>query len=124
VEDAAAQGDALMVFTALQALAIIFALFAWSRTLIRWKDHQINVSGFLLWSLVWMALGIAAVSPTTPRMLSKIVGVQRPVDVLIYGSIIILLYLMFRLYIKIEGNNFEITRIVRAMALSQPRKRK
>ena len=113
-----------MVFSAIQVLAMIFALFAWSRAFMRFKDHQINGSSFLLWSLVWASLLLAALLPNTPSIIATTIGVQRPVDVLVYGSIIVLLYAVFRLYIKIEDNNFELTRLVRAIAIENPKKRR
>jgi hypothetical protein len=111
------------MISAVQVIAVVFALFAWSRVLIRFKDHQIKMSSLFLWSIVWVGLIAAALLPETPRILAKIVGVQRPVDALIYGSIIILLYMTFRLYVKSENDNQEITRIVRALAIERARKR-
>jgi len=55
--------------------------------------------------------------------LATLTGVGRGVDVVIYVAIIILFYLLYRLYIKIENIEREITLIVREIAILEKEKK-
>lgn len=100
------------------AIAVAFCLFAWSRAIMRFKDHKINTAGFLLWSIFWIGIILFIVKPESTTFIARLIGVSRPVDGFVYGSVVVLLYLVFRLYVQQESLNHEITRIVRAMAIN------
>jgi len=111
-----------MAFVTLQLIVVIFALFAWSRAIFRYKDHKINLSALALWSLIWFGVIISVLLPQTSRAFADLLGINRPVDALVYGSIVALLYLVFRLYVQMESSNFEMTRLVRALAIRNARR--
>ncbi|MEK6822802.1 MAG: DUF2304 family protein [Nanoarchaeota archaeon] len=113
-----------MVFVTLQVIAVMFAIFAWSRVIFRFKDHKMNISALFLWSAVWVGVIVAVLMPETSRTLSLVLGISRPVDVLVYGSIVMLFYMVFRLYILVEGIGHDTPRLVRAIAVLNPRKAK
>ena len=60
---------------------------------------------------------MVAVLPQTADALARVVGVGRGADVVIYLSLIAIFYLIFRLYVKIEQVEGEITRLVRKLSL-------
>jgi len=103
--------------TLIQILIIIFALFAWSRAMLRLKDKNISLGEFLFWSVLWIAVILIALFPTLIGDLSQIVGVGRAVDMVVYVSIIVLFYLVFRLYVFVDSKNREITTLVRELAI-------
>jgi small membrane protein len=105
-------------------IALIFFAFAWSRALLRFRDGKINANELVGWTILWVGLGIVVVLPQTIAILSKFIGIQRPIDVFVYGSIIVLFYLVFKAYVKIEGLERNLTTIVRKDAISNARKRK
>jgi hypothetical protein len=108
----------------LQLVIVAFVLFAMSRVIIRFHDHQMTLAEVLLWSFVWIGLAVATLLPNVAHVFSRWLGISRPIDILVYGSIALLLYLVFRLYIQIENANFQITRITRALAIERaPKKR-
>ena len=47
----------------LQLIVIAFALFAWSRALLRFRNGQISMMEFSLWSLLWFCAGLVVVRP-------------------------------------------------------------
>ncbi len=57
--------------------------------------------------------------PQTLGFISNLLGISRPVDVIIYLSIAVMFYLIFRLYVKIETAEQEITKIVREKAIKR-----
>ncbi|MBU1199372.1 MAG: DUF2304 family protein [Nanoarchaeota archaeon] len=102
----------------IQIIIIIFALFALSRAFLRFKDNKLTKTEFLFWAVLWVAIIIVSFLPSILNPLSQVFGIGRAVDVIIYISIIALFYLMFRLYVKIESMEKNMTGIVRKMAIN------
>ncbi len=106
-----------------QVAALLFVLFAWSRALLRYKDNKIGMAGVVFWSIIWIGVLLLAFAPGLFAQFGEFVGVQRPVDVAVYTCLIVLLYLVFRLYVKQETGEVELTRLVRRIALQSPKKK-
>ena len=103
----------------IQIVIILFTLFVISRAFLRYKEKNISLIEFILWALLWIGIIIAALLPQTTTFLAKILGVGRGVDAVLYLAIIVLFYGLFRLYIKQEHIEHEITKIVRHIALKE-----
>ncbi len=101
----------------LQIIGVVFALFALSRVFLRYKDKSIKTIEFLFWNIIWLGVIALALFPGLFTALSRVIGIGRGVDILLYFGMIILFYLIFRAYIKIEGQQKEITLLVREFAL-------
>lgn len=82
-------------------LVITFFLFAESRSILRLRDNGISRLGFFFWSLVWISILIVVFKPGIANQISTIFGIQRGTDGMFFLSIILLLYLIFRLYVRI-----------------------
>src|SRR3989344_2221414 len=91
-------------------IIILFAIFALSRAILRFRERRISKLEIALWSLIWIAIIVVAIIPETSSEISKIVGVGRGVDFLVYLSIILVFYLIFRLYIKLDQAEQNITK--------------
>ncbi|PIN80532.1 hypothetical protein COV16_00750 [Candidatus Woesearchaeota archaeon CG10_big_fil_rev_8_21_14_0_10_34_8] len=105
--------------TIIQLVGIIFAIFALSRVFLRYKDKSISAFELIFWSIVWMGVVTVALFPDIFTSLSKLLGIGRGVDTLLYVGMIVLFYLMFRLYVKIEGQQKDITKLVREIAIEK-----
>ncbi len=101
----------------IQILIIAFLLFAVSRVILRFKDRTISIGELIVWLVVWVGAGVITILPQSTDFLAKILGVGRGVDAIIYLAIIMLFYGVFRLYVKMEHIEHEITDIVRKTAL-------
>lgn len=109
----------------IQIIIIIFALFALSRAILRFKDNKLTKNEFVFWILIWGAVILISVIPSVISPLSSVFGIGRGMDLIVYISIIILFYLIFRLYVKLESVEKEITLVVRRIAINtKNRKRK
>lgn len=73
----------------------------------------------LFWILFWGVAGIVAALPQTADEVARLVGVGRGADVVIYLSLVVVFYLIFRLYVKIEQVEGEITRLVRKLSIDE-----
>ncbi|NQU98272.1 DUF2304 family protein [Candidatus Woesearchaeota archaeon] len=108
---------------AIQIIAIIFALFAYSRAILRYKDKKITNKEFLFWTIIWVSMIIVAIIPIVASWFSNLFGIRRPVDFMIYASIIILFYIIFKIYVKIESLEQDFTKIVRNLAIKKNKKK-
>ena len=75
--------------------------------------------GALFWSFFWCAVIVVVLWPTTVQMLADTFGIGRGSDFVLYISVALLFFLLFRLHIKIENMNKNITKIVRRDSLQE-----
>jgi len=102
----------------------IFALFAWSRAVIRFYSKDLNFKELLFWSILWLAMIVLVFIPGKTNFLAKILGMERGNDAMFFLSIVALFYASYRLYVKSNEQDKEITKLVRALALKNVRKQK
>mgnify|MGYP003348910292 CR=1 FL=1 len=92
-----------MQLTILQILMILFSLFALSRAVLRRKDKAISILEFLFWIVVWLGVIFTAVFPQVMMGIAHSMGLISGTGMVVYVSIIALLYLVFKLYVKPES---------------------
>ena len=102
-----------------QIIFSFFALFALSRTVIRFKKKEIPLGWFLFWVVFWVMVVVVVVLPWTTTLLADWIGIGRGVDLVIYFSTIVLFYLIFRLFVRIEKMEKNITKIVEKNAIRE-----
>jgi hypothetical protein len=100
-------------------IAGIFILFAVSRVFNRYRDGALSWRGLLFWSIIWGVAALFIFYPAFAVDLSTRLGIGRGSDAIVYPSIIIAYYLMFRLYVQNSSHERELTRFVRALALRE-----
>ncbi len=106
----------------IQALIVMFALFAATRVLARFRGGAIGLSECLLWAGFWGSVAVVVLMPPVTQRFAHLLGVGRGVDAVFYVTLVALFYLVFRLHLRIRGVEQEITRLVRKLALlSAPR---
>ncbi|HEX7498904.1 MAG TPA: DUF2304 family protein [Polyangia bacterium] len=104
---------------AIQIVLICFAVFAVSRVMIRYRRGNMRTVDLGLWLVFWVAVIVVAWLPDTTNLLARWLGVGRGVDTAMYLSLLVIFYLLFRSFAKIEDLDRQITRIVRANALRE-----
>jgi hypothetical protein len=102
---------------AIQILINLFALYAITRVAMKVKDKTLTRGWGTLWIFFWVFVGLVVSLPWTTSFLAAKLGVTRGVDLVVYVSILALFYLVFRLTVKIEKLEHNITRLVREVAL-------
>ena len=108
-----------MTISIIQIILIIFILFAISRVILRFKEKRIGWRVFLFWSTIWV-LGIIVISlPSTAEYIAQLLGIGRAVDLILYVSVALLFYLIFRIYVKINQIDEAITKVVRDIAIEK-----
>lgn len=101
----------------IQILLIVFLIFALSRVILRFRGGQITLGEFLFWGVLFSFAIIGIAFPNETTKLANTLGINRGVDLVIYASIVVLFYLVFRIYVGMENLRHEITELVRKLAL-------
>lgn len=105
------------MLTLTQIVLLLFLLFALSRVILRFRGGALTLRGFIFWSALF---GLAIVAVLVPKLtgdFARAAGIGRGVDAVIYASLVLLFYLIFRLHIFLEDIRHEITAMVRKQAL-------
>jgi small membrane protein len=100
----------------LQILIALFALFAISRSYLRFKHGNATLSEFAGWSMLWAAMALIVFIPAITKWPANLFGIQRGIDVIVYMGIVVLFYLTYRIYSKIEKVEQDITKLTRELA--------
>ena len=100
-----------------QSILILFFAFFILKTILKWKQKELLFSETTGWMLLWILGLLLAIKPDTASYFAKLLGIGRGVDLAIYLALIVLFYLQFRLMVRLEKNNREITKLTREKAL-------
>ena len=100
----------LTFFIAIIAILLVFNIY---------HNRKASIQTFILWVLLWLLLAIFAIIPESITFLANFIGINRGMDLLIIFGLIFLYYLVFRLYLKIEKANNDITELVRRIAIDK-----
>ena len=92
-------------------LMLLFIVFTVSRATLRFKDGSISLREYLFWLGLWTTASILFINPDISNFLAKLVGVGRGADTIFYLSIILIFYAIFRIYVKIEKLDKDITEL-------------
>ncbi|MFH1712194.1 MAG: DUF2304 domain-containing protein [Patescibacteria group bacterium] len=106
-----------------QIILIAFALIAIVKTTRQYKKEKVSVYWFMVWTIFWTLLIIAALVPQTTDLLAKYVGVEKGADLLVYSAVVVLFYAMYRMMIRIERQHQELTDLVRKIAIIEAKKK-
>lgn len=101
----------------IQLLIALFALFALVRVGRQFRAGRVSLVWGGAWVLFWIGVVVLVFLPNTTQILADVLGVGRGVDLVIYVSLIVLFYLQFKLFVKIESVEQEISTLVRKIAL-------
>src|SRR3989344_20471 len=101
----------------IQIVLVIFLFFALSRVVLRFRGGVVSLTGLLFWSGLFILAIVAVLIPDITSKIAKAAGIGRGADPVIYASIVLLFYLIFRLHIFLEDIKSDITEIVRKLAL-------
>lgn len=101
----------------IQIVLGVFVIFAVSRVVVQVRQGNLSPISFLFWATLFSLALVGLFFPETLTNLARLAGIGRGVDVVIYLSIILLFYLVFRLHVMFEDLRQEIAKIIREIAL-------
>ncbi len=105
---------------------IFFVILLWpiSRVWLRFKDGGVRLGMFLFWTSVWIAGVFMIFFPDFLTYMANIMDIGRGSDLVIYFSLIILFYLVFRTNVLYENLQHDLSKLVRAVALKNKKNKK
>ncbi|OGG06447.1 hypothetical protein A3D05_04680 [Candidatus Gottesmanbacteria bacterium RIFCSPHIGHO2_02_FULL_40_24] len=112
-----------MPFTFTQIFLSLFLLFAISRVVIRFREGILPLLGFAFWLAVFGFAIVIVLFPGLTSVLATVVGIGRGADFVIYVSVSLIFFLIFRLYIYLEDIRHDITEIITHLALENKKRK-
>ncbi|MFA6131264.1 MAG: DUF2304 domain-containing protein [Patescibacteria group bacterium] len=106
-----------------QALLITFAFFALAKTYRQYAHRKVSLYWSMVWGMLWMILIVVACIPETTDILAQYVGVEKGADLFVYSSIVILFYAIYRVIVRQEKIQRELTELVRQIAIHEAKKK-
>lgn len=94
-------------------IALIAIIYLYQRI-----SQKKSPMSYLLWGVIWLFVIIFAFVPELSAYLGGFFGISRGLDFLVIVAIILMFYLIFKLYLKIDQLQQDITKIVREIALN------
>ncbi len=95
----------------------LFVAFALSRAILRYREKSFGIFALLFWTLIWLIIGFFVWKPASSDTIARILGVGRGVEALLAIAVVGLFYAVFRVYVKLEWIEHEISAVVRNFAL-------
>lgn len=108
-----------MHITLTQIFLAIFLFFALSRVVLRFRGGEISLKSFFFWILLFGSAIITVLWPGITGGLAETLGVGRGADVVLYTSIVLIFYLIFRIYVYIQDLRHEISNLTKKLAIKE-----
>lgn len=101
----------------IQLILLAVLLFALWVTWKRAKEQVIRRREALAWTGLWVLAAVVVLWPDLTTRIAEFVGVGRGADLAVYGAVILLFILIFRLHVALDKLERTITKLVRRDAL-------
>jgi len=102
-----------------QLLLLTLAIIIIALVALRFRQGRIGTPAFLFWIFLWVSAAVVVVYPDSTSVVARFLGIGRGADLVLYLGAILILYLIFRLFMRMEQLDRNITTIVRSMALRE-----
>ena len=104
----------LIQFIILAAVAVI-----WWRLYKRFRQSELTMLEFVAWFGLWLMVALVVLLPQVASYLAAVVGVGRGSDLVTYLSLVLVFYLLFKIFIKHEKLERQLTSLVRGLAIKE-----
>jgi len=110
----------------IQYLLLIIIVFVLWRVWARKRAQEIDNRVWLGWTIFWLLAGVATFLPQTADLIASRLGLTsgRGVDLIVYISIPLLFYVLFRLLVKVDRLEQNLTKIIRHLAIKEKTEKK
>ena len=103
----------------IQVIAIVFAIFALTKVILRLRKKKLTINEFIFWASIWTILIVLSVFPDISYDIADFFGFGRGLDFFLVVSILLILYLIFRIFIRLEELDSRITKLARNISLKK-----
>jgi len=109
----------IMHLSIIQVLLLIFFIGAILKVAGWYLVKEIGTGMMMFWTIFWLAAGMITAFPGVTSYFAGLVGIGRGADLIIYVSLVVLFFAVFRLLVKVERLSREITLLTRREALKE-----
>lgn len=102
-----------------QILLIAFAVFALAITFRQYRARKVSLYWFIVWAILWLVVIAVALIPQATDPIAQRLGVERGADLLVYIAIVVLAYGLYKVLVRLEKVQKEISDVVRQVAINQ-----
>ena len=103
-----------------QALISGFVLIIIYKIYLKTRKKELGTSTSLGWILFWLLTLYFLWQPESASFLATKLGIGRGVDLVIYLSLLIIFYLLFKIFVKLDKLEGDICKITTKIALRAP----
>ncbi|MDA0207944.1 MAG: DUF2304 domain-containing protein [bacterium] len=100
-------------------LLMLFAMFAIFKTWKSFSKKRTSITWTSLWTLLWMGLILVSLQPRIADRIARMLGVEKGADLIAYASIAVLVYAVYRLFVRTEQHRNEVTKLTRELAIAR-----
>jgi hypothetical protein len=104
----------------LQIVGALFLIGTLIHVAMRWRSGSLKSRELFLWFLVFGGILAVLLFPSVSIKIAGLLGVQRGTDIVVYGSVGLLYFLVFRIYVRLENIQHDLTVVLRELALRDP----
>src|SRR5262245_7231759 len=103
-------------------MTVLFALVGLRRALIRWRKGASLTAEFLFWAMIWSGVGVVVFVPHLTDRAAQWIGVSSGFNALVFMTILVLLFAVYRLFARTQTLERDLTHLVRMGALERAEK--
>ncbi len=103
---------------AFQFIVLALIVLIIGRIVLQYRGHLISGKELLFWSMFWVLAAAAILLPDALTRIANILGIGRGTDLAFYASFVIVAYVLFRIVVRIDKVERDITKVVRHIALN------
>ena len=81
------------------------------------KDSLLSTAGMLFWVVFWLLAVVLVLWPNSTVAVANYLGIGRGADLVLYVSLVVIFFILFKLHVKIESIGRDVTKVVRKESL-------
>ena len=104
-----------------QIFSVILAVITVSKSYVDFRARRESLQMFVLWAITWASIVLVALFPSIVDVLTKDGG-QAGIGRVLGMALVFLFFLLYRVYVKLERVEQQITALVQEIALGEREK--
>jgi len=107
----------------LQIIITILVILILSVIVNKKSQSKISLSQAVIWTILWLIILLVFWYPELASYLATALGIGRGADLIIYLAVLAIFYMIFRMYLRLDKFNSDLTKVVRQVGLDQANKK-
>lgn len=103
----------------LQIIITILVIIALSVVVKKKSQNKLSVGQAATWVVMWLIVLVVFWYPESTSYLASSLGIGRGADLIVYAAILAMFYMIFKMYLRMDKLNSDITKVVRRVGIDQ-----